>query len=52
VREIKPRRNVHDQFVQMITEEIEYEGISVIIPRRECVQTQLRKAKAKKKGGK
>jgi indolepyruvate ferredoxin oxidoreductase alpha subunit len=52
VREIKPRRNVHDQFVQMIKEEIEHEGISVIIPRRECVQTQLRKAKAKKKGGK
>ena len=52
VREIKPRRNVHDEFVQIIKEEIEHEGISVIIPHRECVQTQLRKAKAKKKGGK
>ncbi|MDY7028983.1 MAG: thiamine pyrophosphate-dependent enzyme, partial [Spirochaetota bacterium] len=51
IRSIMPKRNTHDQFVQMIKEEISYEGLSVIIPQRECVQTQLRRAKQKKKEG-
>jgi indolepyruvate ferredoxin oxidoreductase alpha subunit len=51
IRSIMPKRNTHDQFVQIIKEEISYEGLSVIIPQRECVQTQLRRAKQKKKEG-
>ena len=31
-----------------IKEEIEYKGVSVIIPRRECIQTFARHARAKK----
>jgi indolepyruvate ferredoxin oxidoreductase alpha subunit len=31
----------------MIREGIEYEGVAVIIPRRECIQTHARKVKAK-----
>lgn len=52
IRTLMPKRNTHELFVQMIKEELEYEGVSVIIPKRECVQTQLRRAKLKKKGGK
>lgn len=55
IRSIIPKRNTHDQFVQIIKEELAYEGVSVIIPKRECVQTQLRRAKLKKaeeQGGK
>lgn len=33
---------------QLIRDEIAYEGVSVIIPRRECIQTAARKARAKK----
>jgi indolepyruvate ferredoxin oxidoreductase alpha subunit len=29
-------------------EEIEYKGISVIIPRRECIQTMTRRVRAQK----
>ncbi len=47
LRTIMPKRNTHDQFVQMIKEELAYDGLSVIIPQRECVQTQLRRAKRK-----
>ncbi len=52
IRSIMPKRNTHDQFVGIIKEELEHEGVSVIIPSRECVQTQLRRAKQKKKGAK
>jgi indolepyruvate ferredoxin oxidoreductase alpha subunit len=48
IRSIMPKKNTHDDFVEMIREELDYEGVSVIIPRRECVQTQLRRAKQKK----
>ncbi len=40
-----PLKKNHDQIVQIIREEIEYNGVSVIIGRRECVQ---RIAKTKK----
>jgi indolepyruvate ferredoxin oxidoreductase alpha subunit len=50
IRSIMPKRNTHNQFVQIIKEEIAWEGVSVIIPARECVQTQLRRAKLKKRG--
>ncbi|MFP4178773.1 MAG: thiamine pyrophosphate-dependent enzyme [Spirochaetaceae bacterium] len=48
IRTIVPKKSVHDTFVEIIKEEIDYKGVSVIIPRRECVQTQLRRAKQKK----
>ncbi|MFP4268340.1 MAG: thiamine pyrophosphate-dependent enzyme [Spirochaetaceae bacterium] len=48
IRTIVPKKSVHDKFVEIIKEEIDYKGVSVIIPRRECVQTQLRRAKQKK----
>ncbi len=48
IRLIKPLKNQHEQNVQIISEEIAYQGVSVIIPTRECVQTLSRRMKAKK----
>lgn len=48
IRVIKPLSLHHDENVKVMQEEIAYEGVSVIIPRRECIQT-LRKKFAKKK---
>ena len=36
-----------EEITRTLREEIEYRGLSVIIPRRECIQTLARKAKAK-----
>lgn len=38
-----------DEITQVLRQEIEYRGLSVIIPRRECIQTLTRKAKEKAK---
>ncbi len=48
IRTVVPLRKNHDEMRQMIREEIEYKGVSVIIPRRECIQTLTRKKKANK----
>jgi indolepyruvate ferredoxin oxidoreductase alpha subunit len=45
IRLFVPLKKNHDQIVQIIKEEIEFEGVSVIIGRRECIQ---RVAKMKK----
>ena len=39
-----------DEITRILREEIEYKGVSVIIPRRECIQTFARHAREKKKG--
>lgn len=38
----------HDEMVALFKKEIDYEGLSVIISRRECIQTARRHASAKK----
>lgn len=48
VRVIKPLANQHEVNVQVIKEELAYEGVSVIIPRRECIQTLNRRLRAQK----
>ncbi|MDD5569806.1 MAG: thiamine pyrophosphate-dependent enzyme [Bacteroidales bacterium] len=47
IRVIKPLKNQHETNVKIIKEEIEYKGVSVIIPRRECIQTLNKKNKEK-----
>jgi len=47
IRVIKPLKNQHAENVQIINEELEYKGVSVIIPMRECIQTLNRRMKAK-----
>lgn len=46
---IKPLRKNHEENVAIIKKELEYEGVSVIIPRRECIQTLNRKMRQKAK---
>ncbi len=43
IRVITPLKNQHEKNVEIFREEIEYDGVSVIIPRRECIQTLKRK---------
>ena len=45
IRVLIPLKKHHDEMVQAMKEELEYNGVSVIIPRRECVQTLSRKRK-------
>jgi len=47
IRVIKPLRRYHDENLKIIREELEYNGVSVIIARRECVQTLGRRMKLK-----
>ncbi|MFH1936856.1 MAG: thiamine pyrophosphate-dependent enzyme, partial [Bacteroidota bacterium] len=39
IRVIRPLKRYHDEFVQILEEELDYHGVSVIIPRRECIVT-------------
>ena len=45
IRVVVPIPNKMDEITQIIRQEIEYRGVSVIIPRRECIQTASRHAK-------
>lgn len=46
---IKPLRKHHEENVELIKRELAYQGVSVIIPRRECIQTLGRKMRQKAK---
>ena len=48
VRTIDSLPKNHDEMVKLFTEEIEYKGLSVIVSRRECIQTARRHASSKK----
>ena len=48
LRTIVPLRKNFEEMKQLIREEINYQGVSVIVPCRECIQTYTRKAKQKK----
>lgn len=47
IRVITPLKKFHEENLKIVKEEIEYQGVSVIIPTRECVQT-LKKRLTKK----
>jgi len=47
IRLIKPLKRLHEENVKVISEELEYNGVSVVIARRECVQTLGRRMKLK-----
>jgi indolepyruvate ferredoxin oxidoreductase alpha subunit len=49
VRVVVPLAKNMPEITKILREEIEYDGVSVIIPRRECVQTLTRKARKAKK---
>ncbi|MBQ1731089.1 MAG: indolepyruvate ferredoxin oxidoreductase, partial [Bacteroidales bacterium] len=48
IREIVPLPKNHDEFVKILEEEINYNGVSVIIPRRTCI-VELKKHIGEKK---
>jgi indolepyruvate ferredoxin oxidoreductase alpha subunit len=48
IRVVVPLKKNFDEMKQIIRDEINYKGVSVIIPRRECVQTLSRKKKKSK----
>ena len=45
IRVLNPLPKTHQENVEVIKEEIAYQGVSVIIPRRECIQTAARHLK-------
>jgi indolepyruvate ferredoxin oxidoreductase alpha subunit len=47
IRVLKPLRKNHEENVQVFKEEFEYQGVSVIIPRRECIQTLNKRMRMK-----
>ncbi len=47
IRVIKPLRKHHEENIKLIKEELEYNDVSVIIPRRECIQTLNKRMRAK-----
>ena len=48
VRTLTPLPKYHDEMVKVLHEELTYDGVSVIIPRRECIQTVTRSKKESK----
>lgn len=52
IRVIKPLPKRHEENTKVFREELEYDGVSVIIPRRECIQTLNRRMRAKAKARK
>ena len=48
VRVVVPLPKNMEEITRILREEIEYKGVSVIIPRRECIQTMNRKLRQKK----
>lgn len=47
IRVVVPLKKNYEEMRQIIREEIAYKGVSVIIPRRECIQTLARKKRKK-----
>ncbi len=45
IRVVNPLPKNHEENVKIFREELAYHGVSVIIPRRECIQTATRKLK-------
>lgn len=48
VRVVTPLKKYHEEVIEVLKEEIDYEGVSVVIPRRECIQTVKVSKKEKK----
>jgi indolepyruvate ferredoxin oxidoreductase alpha subunit len=49
IRILNPLQKHNDENLKVMKEEIAYPGVSVIIPRRECIQTLARKMRDAKK---
>ncbi|PID93906.1 MAG: indolepyruvate ferredoxin oxidoreductase [Bacteroidetes bacterium] len=47
IRVVKPLKKFHGEMLEVYKEELAYDGVSVIIPRRECIQTISKRMRAK-----
>ncbi|OQX80325.1 MAG: indolepyruvate ferredoxin oxidoreductase [Bacteroidetes bacterium 4484_276] len=47
IKVLKPLKKFHEENLKIIQEELAYPGLSVIIPRRECIQTLGRRMRIK-----
>ncbi|MFO8066131.1 MAG: thiamine pyrophosphate-dependent enzyme [Bacteroidales bacterium] len=47
IRVLKPLKKNHEENLAIIKEELDYDGVSVIIPRRECIQTLNKRMREK-----
>jgi len=52
IRVFTPLKKNHEEMVKIMKEEFEYQGVSVLIPRRECIQTAGKKVREKAKSNK
>jgi indolepyruvate ferredoxin oxidoreductase alpha subunit len=50
IKVISPLKKHHEENVEIVKKELAYNGVSVIIPRRECVETTRKKVKEKNRG--
>ena len=48
---VTPLKKFHEENVAIMKKELAYQGVSVIIPQRECIQTFARRKKDEKKAG-
>jgi len=48
LRVMNPLRKYHEENIQMVADELAYEGVSVIIAQRECIQTASRRLRKEK----
>lgn len=46
---ISPLKKHHDENMEIIKQELDYKGVSVIIPRRECIETTRKRVRDKNK---
>ncbi len=49
IRLMNPMRKYHEENTRILKEELEYNGVSVVIPQRECIQTATRRLKSQNK---
>jgi indolepyruvate ferredoxin oxidoreductase, alpha subunit len=49
IKVLFPHKKNHDEMVKVIRDEINYNGVSVIIPRRECIQKVMRDKRSNRK---
>lgn len=52
IRVMNPLKKNHEENVRIMQEELAYQGVSVLIPQRECIQTFARRKKEEKKSSK
>ena len=48
IRVVTPLKKYHEEIVNVLKEEIEYDGVSVVIPRRTCVVVAAKERKAER----